>query len=257
MASNRCPAPGPSTRRSRPWLAGRATTAGIAAGSVSQRPASRRTEDPPASYGRPCEPSCGRLREPSYGRHGERDLPPSEPLSFASRPASRRPLSSASRPAPRILTQLRLPPVPNAAEKTTQLRVPSRAEIEARSGAEDPAQRADRGATSGHRGTGRKPAMPSALAGRWARIARRLKPAYPRPCSCTGWRRWVPSWRQWLGAWGLAIGLSGTFLVIAYAATDIPQNLKTTPPSRTTSTSGPTGRPWPVPDGCGGRRCPA
>lgn len=124
-------------------------------------------------------------------------------------------------------TQLRLPPgAERPAEKTTQLRVPSRAEIEAHSGGEDPAQRADRGTTSGHRGTRRKPAMPSALAGRWARIARRLKPAYPRP-GRTGWRRWVPSWRQWLGAWGLAIGLSGTFLVIAYAATDIPQNLNT------------------------------
>ncbi|MER5824622.1 hypothetical protein ABT086_20810, partial [Streptomyces mirabilis] len=72
-------------------------------------------------------------------------------------------------------TQLRLPPgAERPAEKTTQLRVPSRAEIEARSGAEDPAQRPDRGTASGHRGTRRKPAMPSALAGRWARIARRL-----------------------------------------------------------------------------------
>ncbi|AVH58953.1 penicillin-binding protein [Streptomyces dengpaensis] len=37
----------------------------------------------------------------------------------------------------------------------------------------------------------------------------------------------MPSWRQWLGAFGLAIGLSGSLLVIAYAATDIPKNLNT------------------------------
>jgi membrane peptidoglycan carboxypeptidase len=37
----------------------------------------------------------------------------------------------------------------------------------------------------------------------------------------------VPSWRQWLAAWALAVGLTGSLLVIAYAATDIPQNLNT------------------------------
>lgn len=57
-------------------------------------------------------------------------------------------------------------------------------------------------------------------------LARRLRPAYPRP-GRTGWRRWMPSWRQWLGAVLGSIGLSGAFLVIAYAATDIPQNLNT------------------------------
>ena len=57
-----------------------------------------------------------------------------------------------------------------------------------------------------------------------APYARKLKPAYPRP-GRDGWRRWVPSWRQWLGAVLASIGLSGTFLVIAYAATDIPENL--------------------------------
>ncbi|MEU2419524.1 transglycosylase domain-containing protein [Streptomyces sp. NPDC007851] len=59
-----------------------------------------------------------------------------------------------------------------------------------------------------------------------APYARRLRPKYPRP-GRTGWRRWVPSWRQWLGAWLGGIGLTGLFLVVAYAATDIPSNLNT------------------------------
>lgn len=57
-----------------------------------------------------------------------------------------------------------------------------------------------------------------------APYARKLRPLYPRP-GRTGWRRWVPSWRQWLGAWLGGIGLTGLFLVVAYAATDIPSNL--------------------------------
>ncbi|MGV9252694.1 transglycosylase domain-containing protein [Streptomyces sp. NPDC003697] len=59
---------------------------------------------------------------------------------------------------------------------------------------------------------------------RLAPYTRRLKPAYPRP-GRAGWRRWVPSWRQWLGAWLTATGLSALFLAVAYAATDIPENL--------------------------------
>ncbi|MGW1157058.1 transglycosylase domain-containing protein [Streptomyces sp. NPDC002513] len=57
-----------------------------------------------------------------------------------------------------------------------------------------------------------------------APYARKLKPVYPRP-GRVGWRRWAPSWRQWLGAVLASIGLSGAFLVVAYAATDIPNNL--------------------------------
>ncbi|MER8011009.1 transglycosylase domain-containing protein [Streptomyces sp. NPDC094149] len=53
---------------------------------------------------------------------------------------------------------------------------------------------------------------------------RRLRPAYPRP-GRMGWQRWLPSWRQWLGGFLGAIGLTGLFLVVAYAATDIPKNL--------------------------------
>ncbi|MGW3143564.1 transglycosylase domain-containing protein [Streptomyces sp. NPDC001177] len=59
-----------------------------------------------------------------------------------------------------------------------------------------------------------------------APYARRLKPLYPRP-GRAGWRRWVPSWRQWLGAWLTSFGLLSLFLVVAYAATDIPTNLNT------------------------------
>ncbi|MFF2362548.1 transglycosylase domain-containing protein [Streptomyces sp. NPDC058122] len=79
------------------------------------------------------------------------------------------------------------------------------------------------------RGSRRKPSQPSAparLAAGLRPYARRLKPAYPRP-GRTGLRRWLPSWRQWLGAFALSMGLSGSLLVIAYAATDIPQNLNT------------------------------
>ncbi|MFG2131652.1 transglycosylase domain-containing protein [Streptomyces sp. NPDC048751] len=54
--------------------------------------------------------------------------------------------------------------------------------------------------------------------------ARRLRPQYPRP-GRVGWRRWVPSWRQWLGGFFASMSLSTLFLVVAYAATDIPDNL--------------------------------
>ncbi|WP_329417018.1 penicillin-binding protein [Streptomyces sp. NBC_00704] len=56
--------------------------------------------------------------------------------------------------------------------------------------------------------------------------ARKLRPLYPRP-GRTDWRRWIPSWRQCLGGVLASIGLSGMFLVVAYAATDIPDNLNT------------------------------
>ncbi|MEU6254129.1 transglycosylase domain-containing protein [Streptomyces sp. NPDC047043] len=57
----------------------------------------------------------------------------------------------------------------------------------------------------------------------WAALGR-LRPDYPRP-GRTGWRRWLPSWRHWLGGFLGAVGLSGFFLVVAYAVTDIPENL--------------------------------
>ncbi|MEV7858087.1 transglycosylase domain-containing protein [Streptomyces hirsutus] len=61
-------------------------------------------------------------------------------------------------------------------------------------------------------------------AARLAPYARRVKPEYPRP-GRTGWRRWLPSWRQWLGGTVAGLGLSSLLLVVAYAATDIPDNL--------------------------------
>lgn len=62
------------------------------------------------------------------------------------------------------------------------------------------------------------------LAARLAPYARRMRPQYPRP-GRTGWRRWLPSWRQWLGGALAGVGLSGLLLAVAYAATDIPDNL--------------------------------
>ncbi|MEU4872508.1 MULTISPECIES: transglycosylase domain-containing protein [Streptomyces] len=56
--------------------------------------------------------------------------------------------------------------------------------------------------------------------------ARKLRPLYPRP-GRTDWRRWIPSWRQCLGGVLASIGLSSMLLVVAYAATDIPDNLNT------------------------------
>ncbi|PNE43091.1 transglycosylase domain-containing protein [Streptomyces noursei] len=62
------------------------------------------------------------------------------------------------------------------------------------------------------------------LIARLAPFARRLRPRYPRP-GRTGWRRWVPSCRQWLGVVSTAVGLTGLFLAVAYAVTDIPEDL--------------------------------
>ncbi|MEV5983860.1 transglycosylase domain-containing protein [Streptomyces sp. NPDC052051] len=80
---------------------------------------------------------------------------------------------------------------------------------------------------SGQRASRRKPVPPSAFArttARFAPYARKLRPVYPRP-GRIGWRRWMPSWRQWLGAVLTSLGLSGAFLAVAYAMTDIPENI--------------------------------
>ncbi|MFI2209594.1 transglycosylase domain-containing protein [Streptomyces sp. NPDC020141] len=53
---------------------------------------------------------------------------------------------------------------------------------------------------------------------------RRVRPHYPRP-GRTGWKRWVPSWRQTGGAVLASLGLSALALTVAYALTDIPDNL--------------------------------
>ncbi len=64
------------------------------------------------------------------------------------------------------------------------------------------------------------------LAARLGPYVRRMRPQYPRP-GRTGWRRWVPSWRQTVGGFLASLGSSTLFLVVAYAATDIPDNLNT------------------------------
>ncbi|WP_329534363.1 transglycosylase domain-containing protein [Streptomyces sp. NBC_01450] len=215
-----------------PWAV-HAPEPAVASGERDDRSNSRRG-------GEPEQPASRRTRKESPAEETTQLRVPPQAESPAELTTQLRVPPPPERPA-ELTTQLRVPPQPESpAELTTQLRVPSPAELttrlripspsedadETHPGAEESTQRADGATSSRHRGARRKPAVPSALAGRWARVARRLRPAYPRP-GRTGWRRWVPSWRQWLGAWGLAIGLSGTFLVIAYAATDIPQNLNT------------------------------
>ncbi|MFI9585495.1 transglycosylase domain-containing protein [Streptomyces sp. NPDC052236] len=61
---------------------------------------------------------------------------------------------------------------------------------------------------------------------RFAPVARRLRPHYPRP-GRSGWPRWVPSVRQWGAIVLMCLGLSGALLGVAYATTDIPKNLNT------------------------------
>lgn len=60
-----------------------------------------------------------------------------------------------------------------------------------------------------------------AVLGPWLR---RVRPHYPRP-ERTGWKRWVPSWRQTGGAVLASFGLSVLTLTVAYAVTDIPDDL--------------------------------
>lgn len=170
------------------------------------------------------------------GRRTGNESPAEETTQLRIPPRAGRPAEETTQlriPPAEETTQLRLPPrADRPAEETTQLRIPPRADVPDETPAEEPpeaeedTQQADRAANSRHRGSRRRPVQSSALAGRLAPLARRLKPQYPRP-GRTGWRRWVPSWRQWLAAWGLAIGLSTSLLAIAYAATDIPKNLNT------------------------------
>ncbi len=53
---------------------------------------------------------------------------------------------------------------------------------------------------------------------------RRVRPQYPRP-GLTGWKRWVPTWRQTGGSVLASFGLSVLTLTVAYAVTDIPDDL--------------------------------
>ncbi len=129
--------------------------------------------------------------------------------------------------------QLKVPAVPKA-DETMQLRIPDQGipggRIPGRSASDsaDPGESAD--------SPGRAEAAPGSLRARLAPVLaalavltpylRRLRPRYPRP-GRAGWRRWIPSWRQVLGGFLASTGLSGMLLVVAYAATDIPDNLNT------------------------------
>ncbi|MFH7600353.1 transglycosylase domain-containing protein [Streptomyces racemochromogenes] len=62
------------------------------------------------------------------------------------------------------------------------------------------------------------------VAARLRPLLRRMRPAYPRP-GRSGWRRWIPSWRQWLGACLYLFSGLVAFVGIAYATTDIPDDL--------------------------------
>ncbi|WP_199835931.1 transglycosylase domain-containing protein [Streptomyces sp. TP-A0356] len=140
-----------------------------------------------------------------------------------------------------------LPPDITMQLKTVAPPEPDGAEQPKPDGAEQPKPdatmqlRVFRPEASGRRGSRKKAAPPSAVtratayltpyarrlapyAQKVAPYARKLKPVYPRP-GRTGWRRWMPSWRQWVGGVLASLGLSGAFLVVAYAATDIPENL--------------------------------
>ncbi|MGW6771133.1 transglycosylase domain-containing protein [Streptomyces sp. NPDC055037] len=129
--------------------------------------------------------------------------------------------------------------IPADPERTMQLKVPppsARAESAPLADGTTPS-RMERPEPSSGRADRRKAARPPSarmrlgtllapLAGPPMSYARRLRPHYPRP-GRAGWRRWVPSLRQWLGGTLTAVGLTGLFLGIAYASTDIPQNLNT------------------------------
>jgi membrane peptidoglycan carboxypeptidase len=118
------------------------------------------------------------------------------------------------------------------ADETMQLRIPEQ-------GIPDGTEEhriSEKPRTSGNRRKAPRPSLRARLAPLAAFLApllarvtpyvRRMRPQYPRP-GRTGWRRWVPSWRQWLGGVLAGLGLSTMFLVVAYAATDIPDNLNT------------------------------
>ncbi len=122
-----------------------------------------------------------------------------------------------------LTMQLKLPPAPP--DETMQLRLPE-------PGTFDLPEEQPKTGGRGRRKAPRPSVLARFTAAAGARLApfapfvSRMRPEYPRP-GRTDWRRWVPSWRQSLGAAGLAVGASGMFLTVAYAATDIPADLNT------------------------------
>ncbi|MFB9465438.1 transglycosylase domain-containing protein [Streptomyces cinereospinus] len=155
--------------------------------------------------------------------------------------------------------QLKVPPPQPTADETMQLRVPEDG-IPAKSGissisgnsddSPDEAEISEASGTASSDSSGtlsrrrRKAPRPSPaarlvavlgprlapvlgpVAAHLAPHLRRLRPHYPRP-GRTGWQRWIPSWRQTLGGFLASLGLSTLFLAVAYAATDIPDDLNT------------------------------
>ncbi|MFI2435578.1 transglycosylase domain-containing protein [Streptomyces sp. NPDC018693] len=121
--------------------------------------------------------------------------------------------------------QLKVPPPPLGADETMQLKVPAGSKADETMQLRIPEPWSPEGQPPDGSSRRRKPsASSSAFRARIAPYTRRLRPQYPRP-GRTGWRRWVPSWRQNLGAFLASLGLSTLFLTIAYATTDIPDNL--------------------------------
>ncbi|UUU27969.1 transglycosylase domain-containing protein [Streptomyces sp. DSM 40750] len=119
--------------------------------------------------------------------------------------------------------QLKLPVV--AADETMQLRV---LDLDALDGRNEQSQPEKRGRRKAPRPSvrARFSASVGARLDPFVPFARRLRPRYPRP-GRTDWRRWVPSWRQSLGAAGLTVGISTMLLTVAYATTEIPDDLNT------------------------------
>lgn len=153
-------------------------------------------------------------------------------------------------PEPADATMQLKVPASFKADETMQLRVPPEG-IPGSADGPDISDPSGTSSPSGERRKGRKAPRPSArsrfaaavgprlaplvaflaphvtrLAAFLAPYARRMRPQYPRP-GRTGWRRWIPSWRQSLAGVLASLGLSTLFLVVAYAATDVPDNLNT------------------------------
>lgn len=142
---------------------------------------------------------------------------------------------------PDVTVQLRVDQLRAPADETMQLRVPEggipEEGIPERKPSEAPRSRkAPRRSAFSHLAARLEPVIApvaarlepvvAPLAARLGPYARRLRPHYPRP-GRTGWRRWVPSRRQTLAGFLASLGLSTLFIVVAYAATDIPDDLNT------------------------------
>jgi membrane peptidoglycan carboxypeptidase len=148
-------------------------------------------------------------------------------------------MGQGEEPQERDVTMQLAVPSSFKADETVQLRVPQQVDSSNRIRDHDAVDQPNRRRNRNPRKAPR-PSFPSrltaalhlapllsvlaALVARLTPYVRRMRPQYPRP-GRTGLRRWLPSWRQWLGASLTGVSLSGLFLTVAYAATDIPDNL--------------------------------